>query len=119
MESECSVCLRVSKYKCVKYNIAICSVQQLHLVIQRYCKEEKKIGYCKNFTPTEDEVVIVEPLKKVKKTLFSMMKKVVGTQLSSPSLKIQPTKKTQSTIDLQSAGKTKESTITSMEIRIS
>ena len=37
-------------------------------------------------------------------------------QLSRPSPKIQPTKKTQSTIDLQSAGKTKESTITSMEI---
>ena len=122
MESECSVCLRISKYKCVKYNIAICNVQQLHLVIQRYCKEEKKIGYCKNFTPTEDEVVIVEPLKKVKKNfVFNDEEscKVVGTQLSSLSLKIQPTKKTQSTIDLQSAGKTKESTITSMEIRIS
>lgn len=105
MESECSVCLRVSKYKCVKYNIPVCNVCSTTV-------SSKTEGYC---------VVIVKALHllRMKLLLLSLQrkfKKTVGMQLSSPSPKIQPTKKTQSTIDLQSAGKTKESTITSMEI---
>ena len=95
MESECSVCLKVSKYKCINCNNATCNACSTAVSIntEGYCEEEKKIGYCENCTPTEDEIVIVKPPKKVQKTLFSMMKKVPGMQSANPSLKIQPAKK--------------------------
>ena len=72
MERECSVCLRVSKYKCIKCNIAICNVCSTAVSgnTEGYCKEEKKIGCCENCTHTEDEVFIVELPKKVQKTLL-------------------------------------------------
>ena len=110
MESKCSVCLRASKYKCIKCNIAICNVCSTALSsnTEGYCEEEKKIGYCENCTPTEDEIVIVEPPKKVKKTLFSTMTKVSGMQSASPSLKIQLGKKAPNTKDLQSAVRLKK-----------
>ena len=118
MESEGSVSLRASEYKCIKCNIAICNVYSTALSsnTERYCEEEKKIGFCENCAPTEDEVVIVEPPKKVKKTLSSTMAKVPGAQLASPSLKIQPRKKTPSTKDLQSPGKIKERNVTSATV---
>lgn len=79
------------------YNIAICNVCSTALSsnTEGYCKEEKKIGHCENCTPAEDEIVIVEPPKKVQKTLFSMINKVQGTQSASYSQKIQPAKKIQ------------------------
>ena len=118
MESEGSVCLRASEYKCIKCNIAICNVYSTALSsnTEGYYEEEKKNGFCENCAPTEDEVVIVEPPKKVQKTLFSTMAKVPGAQLASLSLNIQPGKKTPSPKDLQSPGKIKERNVTSATV---
>ena len=100
------------------YNIAICNVCSTALSsnTEGYCKEEKKIGNCENCTPAEDEIVIVEPPKKVQKTLFSVIMKVPGTQSASYSQKIQPAKKNPSTKDLQNTAKTKERTVFSVTL---